>query len=142
VIAMPPLPRPEQLALLDEELQAMLARPAHWVEPPRRHRHLRPPQPLDYRAWLEHVAAGCEDCAAASDDLVALRSGGVEWDLAVPCTVGIRLLPLADVDAACPGIDRGEGAEMLRRLVEHARDLDGWGPEARMNPGQAWGREG
>ncbi len=125
-----------QLALLDEQLQAELARPPHWAEPPSKVRTSAWPLKVDYRAWLEH-AAGCVECGLAREDLVALRSGLSEP--AVPCSPGIRLLPLTDLDAACAGIGRGEHTEAVRRVIEHARLLDGWGPEARMSAGQAWG---
>ena len=129
--------RPEQLALLDETLQAEMARAPHWAEPPSKIRaSFRQPK-VDYRAWLEH-AADCVRCGAARDDLAALRSGVLETVPAVPCSAGIRLLPLADIDLASPSLDRGEAHRMLRHLIDHARKLDGWGPEARMNPGQAW----
>lgn len=125
-----------QLSLLDEHLQAELARAAHWVEPRGKVRGTRRPVAVDYRAWLEH-AAGCEQCSLAAEDL---RSRDLEAEPAVPCPVGIRLLPIADIDAVTPGMDRGERDAAVRRIVDHARELDGWGPEARMNPGQAWGR--
>jgi hypothetical protein len=126
-----------QLSLLDEQLQAELARAPHWAEPRRKVRTSAWPLRVDYRAWLEH-AEGCEECGLARDDLVALRSGLLESEPVVPCSPGIRLLPLTDLDAACPGIGRGEHTEAVRRLIDHARELDGWGPEARMSAGQAW----
>jgi hypothetical protein len=129
-----------QLSLLDEQLQAEMARAAHWQEPRRKIRTSARPLKVDYRAWLEH-AADCEPCAAAREDLAALRSGGsLEWEPRPPCTTGIRLLPLVDVDFAAMGLDRDEARAMLRRLVDHARKLDGWGAEAAMSAGQAWSR--
>jgi hypothetical protein len=125
-----------QLDLLD----GILARPAHWAEPPSKIRTTwRPPVKVDYRAWLEH-AAQCEPCAAASDDLAALAQ--LEWEPRPPCPVGMPLLPLADIEAACGGIDRGAAAAMVRRIIDHARQLDGWGAEALMGTGQALGRLG
>lgn len=130
-----------QLSLLDEQLQAELARAAHWVEPRSKVRKSAWPLKVDYRAWLEH-APTCDECAAALEDLVALRAGRLEADAAVPCPVGIRLLPLPDLDAACAGMGRAEHGSAVRRIIDHARKLDGWGPEARMNMGQAWARAG
>lgn len=128
-----------QLALLDEYLQNEFARPAHWVEPPSKVRGTRRAPVVDYSAWLEH-AAGCEECGLASENLIALRSGQLEAEPAVPCSTGIRLLPLVDVKLAAGAIDRGEAHEMLRRIIDRSREVDGWGPEARMSAGQAWGR--
>jgi len=128
-----------QLPLLDARLQAEMARAAHWAEPPSKIRTSARPVAVDYRAWLAHVA-GCEPCGLARDDLAELRSGWLEAEPAVPCSRGIRLLPLADLDAACAGVDRDEHVEAVRRIIDQARELDGWGPEARMSPGQAWGR--
>lgn len=126
-----------QLSLLDERLQNEFARAAHWVEPPSKVRTSQRPIKVDYRAWLEH-AAGCDNCGLARDDLVELRAGQLEAEPAVPCSVGMRLLPTGDVNVAAASIDRGEHSAAVRRLLDHARRLDGWGPEARMNPGQAW----
>lgn len=128
-----------QLALLDEQLQAEMARAAHWQEPPSRIRTSQRGPKVDYRAWLEH-AADCMGCAAAREDLVALRSGSLEWEPRPPCSTGIRLLPLTDVDFAAMGLDRDEARAMLRRLIDHARKLDGWGAEAGMSAGQVWSR--
>lgn len=114
-----------QPALLDEHLQAELARAAHWVGPPSKVRGTRRPLVVDYRAWLDH-AARCDECGVAREDLVALRSGDLEAEPAVPCSAGMHLLPLVDVDLAAGAIDREEAAAMLRRLVDHARVLDGW----------------
>jgi hypothetical protein len=129
-----------QLSLGDLELQAEMARAPHWVEPRSKVRTSQAPARSDYRAWLLH-ADGCVPCDDARDDLVAMRDGSLEWEAAVPCKIGLRLLPLEDVDFACPGIGREEQTEAIRRLIDHARKLDGWGPEARMSAGQAWGRE-
>jgi len=135
------LPLLDERQQLDEHLQNEFARAAHWVEPPSRIRTSQRPVRADYGAWLEHVA-GCEECGLARDDLVELRAGRLEAEPAVPCSTGIRLLPLTDLNAACAGIGRGEHDAAVRRLLDHARKLDGWGPEARMNPGQAWESEG
>ncbi len=119
-----------QLELLD----GILARPAHWVDAPSKIRTTwRPPVKADYGAWLAH-AAECEPCGEASDDLARLAR--IEWEPRPPCPVGMPLLPLADVEAACGGIDRGEAAAMVRRIVQRARELEGWGPEANMGAGQ------
>lgn len=128
-----------QLTLLDDRLQAELAQAPHWREPRTKIRTTQRRPRIDYAAWLAH-AAECEDCATARDDLVNLRGGGIEWEPAAPCSVGMRLVPLADVDQAADAISRENAGLLLRRLIDHARRLDGWGPEANMSAGQAWGR--
>lgn len=130
-----------QLYLTDEFLSDEFARAPHWVEPPSKLGRQREAPALDYRAWLDH-AAECEPCGLARDDLLALRQGALDAEPAVPCPVGIRLVPLEDLDRVVGGMDRGESAAAIRRIVDHARELDGWGPEARMSAGQAWGRLG
>lgn len=130
-----------ELAQLDLALQDEFARPAHWAEPASKLRRPRPAPKLDYRAWLDH-AAGCTPCGLARDDLLALRTGDLEVEPAVPCARGMALVPLEDVDRAAGGLDRGELAMALRRIAEWSRQREDWGPEARMSAGQAWGRVG
>ena len=124
-----------QLPLLDPA--DVIARAPQWAEPPSKLRYLPPPRPADYIAFLQH-APGCMECDRAHDDLAGLRRGELEDEPAVPCSEGMRLLPLVDVDLAAPAIARGEHADAVRRIVARGRDLDGWGPEVHQSAGRAW----
>ncbi len=54
----------------------------------------------DRAAWLEH-AAGCDTCYRVRVDILALRRGEIERSVVtLACPVGIRIMPLADVDVA------------------------------------------
>lgn len=79
---------------------------------------------VDYRAWLAHVE-DCGECAEAQSDLAVIRARGLEVDAAVPCSTGIRLLPVEDLDRACGGIDRWQMRGIAQRISDQARKLDG-----------------
>lgn len=116
-----------QLSLLDVRLQAELAQAPQWREPPSKIRPARDKPAADYGAWLDHAdACGC--CAEVQAELQRLRDryGGYGgWEPEMPCPVGLRLLPTADIDLACPELDRYQGRKMLARLLDRALELRG-----------------
>lgn len=131
----------ERLRRMNERLQNELARAAHWKEPGRKHKHLPPPAPLDYYAWLEHVD-GCPTCGRAREDLAAQRRGDLDEDaeIVVACPQGLRMMPLQELVRAegGGGWDRREAALMLDRLLAHARRLEGRAPGPDPHIGVAW----
>jgi hypothetical protein len=125
----------ERLREQNARLEGELARAAHWQEPPRKHRILPPPKPLDYRAWLDHTAE-CLTCSRAHEDIAELRRGTLESEPVVACPAGLRLIPLEMPTLLVPGIDRGEAHVMLLRLIDHARREQERSPDGHI--GVAW----
>jgi hypothetical protein len=130
-------PPPETHAELSERMQAEIARPAHWAEPPRKLRTSQRPGP-DYPmpAWLDHAAI-CPTCSRAHDDYDELRRGTLEAEPVVACGAGLPLMPWSMLLALEPGgWQRGEAGVVVRRVVAWAKREQGRGAE--MHIGVAW----